>query len=184
MSMTKRGLVLIAAGLSVLLVACSAKVPASSAPRSSMASGAASPSVAATASRGPEVADLGDLRESFERAGLAVGAYWQDTTKLDKEAKPLFPGAPLHPYQLKVQGATVSVDRYAASDEVSRVVSAIDRKDPFPFVEFAGVPHVFAHDRVIVMFVEDTLHKASASRDSRILSVLRSELGTDYASVQ
>ena len=87
----------------------------------------------------------------------------------------------MHPYVLKVGGAAVSAFRYPTSGDASRVVARIDRKDPFPGIEFTGMPHVFLHDRTLVFFNEERLH-AAAARDSRILSVLRSEFGTDYAS--
>jgi hypothetical protein len=175
--------VLIVAGLSVLGVACS---PVPSPPPVSpgvSASQAASAAVAATVPAGPEGVHLGGLRLSLERAGLDVGTYSQDTTKLDKEATPLFPGAPLHPHQLQVAGALVLAFPFAESGEASAVVSRIDRKQPFGFIEFTGMPHVFLYDNTIVMFVEDGLHKKSAPRDSRIFAVLRSEYGTDYASL-
>ena len=182
--MTRQALVLIIAGLSVLLAACTAQTPASSFQQPPEATRSASSSVVPTLPASPEAADLGDLRRTLERAGLSVGAYSPDITKLDKEATPLFPGAPLHPYELAVGGTAVLAFAFHTSDQASRVVSRIDRKDPFPAIEFKGLPHVFLHDRAIVMFVEDSLDKASAPRDSRILSVLRSQLGTDYASAR
>ena len=176
--------VLIIAGLSVLLAGCAAHTPESPLPQSSQSARPASASVATTAPSSPEAADLGDLRKSLEHARLSVGAYRQDTTKLDKEAKPLFPGAPLHPYYLQVQGTVVSANTYPTSGEAARVVSRINRKDPFPLIDFKGTPHVFLHDRAIVMFVATSHKNGTAWVDGRILTVLRSQFGTDYASAQ
>ena len=181
--MRRRSAFLIIAGLGLALTACSPQPPASTSPAPGPSVAAGSPALppASVATGAP---DLGGRREAFARSGLKVGAYAPDATKLDKDAKPLFAGAG-HSWDLEVGGSVVSVDPYPTSAQASRVVAGIDRARPFPLVEFAGIPHVFSHGRAIVMFVERTSRlgpgAAAAPTDARILPVLRSEFGTDYA---
>jgi len=174
--MRRLPVVLLTAALSTIFASCSA---GGTSPQSPPAS--SSPSVAVPAKATPSApsgaADLAAIRGELRSAGLRTGSWTRETA-----SEAFFARGPRRPWRLPVEDAAILAYPFANLADAERTVAAINPKDPFPSIEFKGAPHVFRSGRIVLLFVQDGTYVSPSPADERILSVLRSQFGTDYAS--
>ena len=140
---------------------------------------------ATTASSGGSIYSCEALADALEAAGLSVS-----TT--DGDSSPPFEGMATHARLLVDGVAAVEVFTFptAAAASAASQVDAGGAGYPqadggWVQVEWVGLPHVFARDRLIVIYVEGaqvgTSPAVRATIDQTTLQTLRSQMGEEFA---
>lgn len=144
-----------------------------------------SATTATTASSGGSTYSCKALADALKAAGLSVS-----TT--DGGSSPPFEGMATHA-RLLADGATVEVFTFPTAAAASAAASQVDTGGTgYPQadgnwiqVEWVGSPHVFARDRLIVIYVEEaqvgTSPAVRAVIDQSVLQTLRSQMGEEFA---
>lgn len=173
--MRRLPVVLLTAGLSTIFASCSTGGTPPQPPPSS------SPSVTVPATASPsapnEATDFAVIRGQLRNAGLRTGSWTRGTA-----SEAFFAEGPRRPWRLPVEDGTILAYPFVNLASAERAVAAINPEDPFPTIDFKGAPHVFRSGPIVLLFVQNGTYQSPSPADERILSVLRSRFGTDYAS--